>query len=284
MNRSAILLLACAALSACGDKGGSTPEGQVAATVNGKEITASEVRLELGQAGADPQMAAQQQPAALRAIINRRLLADAAVEKGLDKTPEGAMILQKARDLALIQMMQGTIARGAPKVGPGQATDYVRDNPQLFAQRRIMVLDQIQVPQINGAIVKQMAPIETMEGIVQLLETNKVPFRRGEGAVDPLQVEPELLKKVQALGENKVFVSPTGNGVQVARITGYRDAPITGEEAQRAAVAVLTQRQTGGAVRSQFDSIIKDGQKNVKINPAYQAKDAKGAAPAAAAK
>ena len=286
MNRSAILLLACVALSACNDKGGAAPEGQVAATVDGKEITASEVRMELGQANGDPQLAAQQQPAALRAVVNRKLLADAAVAKGLDKTPEGAMLLQKARELALIQMMQGAIARSVPKVSTGQATDYVRDNPQLFGQRRIMLLDQIQVPQITAAIVKQMEPIESMDGIAQLLESNKVPFRRGEGAVDPLQTEPEVLKKINALGEGKVFVTPGGgNGVQVSRITGYRDAPLTGAEAQNAALAVLSQRQMAGQVRTQFDTIIKDGQKNVKINPAFQPKDAKAAgAPKAAAK
>ncbi|KQT34685.1 hypothetical protein ASG29_00510 [Sphingomonas sp. Leaf412] len=287
MNRSATLLLACVALAACGKGGDAAPEGQVAATVDGKEITASEVRMELGQAGADPQLAAQQQPAALRAVVNRKLLADAAVDKGLDKTPEGAMMLQKARELALIQMLQGSIARGVPKVGPGQATDYVRDNPQLFAQRRVILLDQIQAPQVPPAILKQMAPIETMEGIVALLEANKIPFRRGNGAIDPLQIDPKALKSITDLGEGKVFVTPGPQGIQIGRITGYKDAPLTGEEAQRAALAVLGQQQTVGQVRSQFDTIIKDGQKDVKINAAYEPKGGKPTktpAPADAAK
>lgn len=287
MTRSAILLLACTALVACNSQGGGAPEGQVAATVDGKEITASEVRMELGQIAADPQLAATQQPAALRAVVNRKLLADAAEEKGLDKTPEGAMMLQKARELALIQMLQGSIARAVPKVSPGQATDYVRDHPELFGQRRVALLEQVQVQQITPAVVKQMEPIETMDGIVALLESNKIPFRRGNGALDPLQVEPEIYKKVVALGENKVFITPAGSGVQISRITGYKDAPLTGEDAQRAAQAVLSQRQTVGQVRSQFDSIIKEGQKDVKINAAFQPKaptktPAPKAAPAAA--
>lgn len=278
MNRCTVLLLACTALVACNKDGGGAPEGQVAATVDGKEITASEVRMELGEAGTDPQDAAAQQPAALRAVINRKLLAEAAEEKGLDKTPQGAMMLQKARELALIQMLQGTIVGAAPKVGPGQATDYVRDHPELFAQRRVALLEQIQAPQISAAVVKQMEPIETMDGIVALLEANKVPFRRGNGALDPLQVEPDVYKKVVALGENKVFITPAQGGVQISRITGYKDAPLTGEEAQRAAQAVLSQRQTVGQVRSQFDAIIKEGQKDVKINAAFQPKNAGKAA------
>jgi EpsD family peptidyl-prolyl cis-trans isomerase len=283
MNRIAVLLISCAALAACNKDGGAKPEGQVAATVDGKEVTTSEVRLELGSLAGDPQAVAQQQPAALRAVVNRKLLADAAEEKGLDKSPEGAMVLQKARELALIQLLQNSIVKSVPKVTADQASEYVRNNPNLFAQRRVILLDQLQVPQIPPAVIQQMRPLKTIEDVAKLLDDNKIPYRRGNGAIDPLAIDPQVLKQILANGENEVFVAPAQQGVQVARITGYRDAPLAGNEAQQAATAVLSQRQTVGQVRQQFEGIIKNGQKDVKINDAYKPKDAPAAAGAAKA-
>lgn len=284
MNRIAVLLLSCVALAACNKENAAKPEGQVAATVDGKEITSSEVRMELGALAGDPQAAAQQQPNALRAVINRKLLADAAADKGLDKSPEGAMLLEKAHDLALIQLLQNSITKSVPKVTPQQASDYVRDNPTLFGQRRVILLDQLQIPQITPAVLQQMRPLKTIEQVIKLSQDNKVAFQRGNGAIDPLTLDPKALQQITATGETEVFVSPAqGGGAQVARISGYRDAPLTGDAAQQAAIAVLSQRQTVGQVRSQFESIIQAGQKNVKINDAYKPKADPKAKPAGGA-
>lgn len=272
MNRSVVLLLSCVALAACNKNDSAKPEGQVAATVDGKEVTTSEVRMELGGLAGDPQAAAAQQPAALRAVINRKLLADAALEKGLDKSPEGAMMLQKARELALIQLLQNSVVKSVPKVSADQASEYVRNNPNLFEQRRLILLDQLQVPEVSPQVVEKMRPLKTIEEVAKLLDDNKVQYRRGNGALDPLAIDPKALKQILATGESEVFVAPGPQGVQVARITGYRDAPLSGAEAQRAAMAVLSQQQIGGQVRQQFEGIINAGQKNVKVNDAYKPK------------
>lgn len=285
MNRTAVLLLSCVALAACNKNDAAKPEGQVAATVDGQEVTSSEVRMELGSLAGDAQAAAQQQPNALRAVVNRKLLANAAVEKGLDKTPEGAMALQKARELALIQLLQNSIVSSVPKVTADQASDFVRSNPDLFAQRRIMLLDQLQTGPIPPAVVEKMRPLKTIDEVANLLQENKVEFRRGNGAIDPLAIDPKVLQQIRATGEQEVFVTPGPQGVQVSRISGYRDAPLTGTEAQQAATAVLGQRQTVGQVRQQFEGIINAGQSKVQINDANKpkAQPKAGATPAAPA-
>lgn len=273
MNRLAPLtLIAPLALVACGDKDQSTtkaPTGQVAATAAGKEITSSEVRLELGAGGSDPAVVASQQPAALRAVINRKLLAAAAVERGLDKTPIAAMVMDKARDLALISVMQQAIEAQVPKVSPEEAANYVRDNPTAFSQRRLVALEQLVVPQVSPALIKQMEPLNTLEEIIALLEKNKVAFRRGQNAIDPLAIEPEAARKIAQLNVGSVFVTPAGNGATVSRIREVASQPLTGDEAIKAATSVLMARRVNGQIRDQFEAIIKNGQSTVKINDAY---------------
>jgi hypothetical protein len=128
------------------------------------------------------------------------------------------------------------------------------------------------VPQVSPAVIEKMRPLKTVEEVAKLLDDNKVQYRRGNGAIDPLTLDPKALKQILATGESEVFVAPGPQGVQVARITGYRDAPLSGAEAERAAMAVLSQQQVTGQVRQQFEGIIDAGQKNVKVNDAYKPK------------
>src|SRR4029079_16187186 len=94
----AAISVACWALCACDSGGkpvtaGSEPTGQVVATVNGQEITLRELNAELGAAPPpiDPKAAKAAEQAALRSIIGRKVLAGAAREQGLDKTPDFAL-------------------------------------------------------------------------------------------------------------------------------------------------------------------------------------------------
>ncbi|MCW6532770.1 MULTISPECIES: peptidyl-prolyl cis-trans isomerase [Sphingomonas] len=279
------ILFACVALTACGKggSGGAAPTGQVAATVDGKEITTSEVRLELGPLASDPQASARAQPAALQSIVNRKILADAAVARGLDKTPTAAITLQKARDLTLIQLLEENVRSTLPKVSPDEAAAYVRDNPQAFAQRQLISVDQLIVGSVKPEIVQQMGPLKTMDEIIALLDKNKVQYRRGAAVIDSLTIPPDAAKQISNLKIDDVFVLPNGNAVMVARIRERQAQPISGDQANQIASQILTTQRTQNMVREQFGKIIKEAQSKVKINEQFQTKTAPGAPAAPAA-
>ena len=87
MNRKISLTFAVAALALSGC--GKEATGQVAAVVNGEEITLQEINAELGSRpipeGVDKKVIQQ---AALQRLVERRLLAQAARDDELDKTPD----------------------------------------------------------------------------------------------------------------------------------------------------------------------------------------------------
>lgn len=268
------LLIASAALAGChrGDRGGAAPTGQVAATVAGQEITTSDLRFEMGSVADDPRAQAAAQPAALQAVVNRKILARAATERGLDKTPAAAMQLQRARELGLIALLQQSVVARVPKPSVDEANIYVHDNPQAFAERKLISVDQLLVPQITAALVRQMEPMTTLEQVTQLLDTNKVPYRTGAGVIDTTAIPPEPAKRLAAMNNGFVFLTPAGNGgLQVSRITGSRAAPLTGTVATQTAQGVLYNQRVGQQVRAQFEGIIRSGQSNVQINPAFKA-------------
>lgn len=200
-----------------GASSSAAPTGQVVANVGGKEVTASELQMELS-AQPDAALAKQQQPAALQAIINRKLLAQAAIDQGLDKSPLAAMMMAKARDLALVSLLQQSIESKAPKVTPEEAGNFVRDNPTSFSQRRLIAVDQLLIPQASPALVKQLEPLNTMESITALLDAQKIAYRKGNNAMDPLMMDPSAAKQIAQMNVGDVFVTPAEGGAVVSRI------------------------------------------------------------------
>lgn len=273
MKVSASIIGLAVVLAACGKGESSAPTGQVAATAAGHEITTSQLRTEIGTQ-VSGRNALSQQPAALQAIINRKLLAEASIERGLDKSPLAAVVLDKARDLALIALLEQDIRSKAPKVSQSEANTYVQDNPLAFSQRSIHEVDQLMIPAISPALVRRMEPLTTLEQITALLEQNKVPFRTGTGSIDPLTLEPAVAGQIANLDIGSVFVTSQGGSAQVSRIRSRTPAPITGNEASSIALRVLSERRIRGLLNDQFQAIAEAGKSTVKINPAFAPKAA----------
>ncbi|MGJ3628666.1 hypothetical protein AB5I41_20330 [Sphingomonas sp. MMS24-JH45] len=252
--------------------GTRAPEGQVAATVDGKEVTMSEVRAELGPLAGDPQAAARQ-PDALRTVVNRKLLADAAVARGLDKTPEGAMLLQKAHELALIQLLQDAVVRGVPKVGASRRRITSATVPNCWRSTASSSSTSSRCPtQLLGLVGGGCARSSRSTRSRRCSRARRSPSARGNDGLDPLTLQPEMLRDILANGQNGVFITPR----RARRRAGaahrrFRDAPLTGEE-RNAPRSRCCQRsaKTGDQLRRQFEGIIADGQKDVKINAAFQ--------------
>lgn len=281
--RYSLMLSAALVLASCGQgKDGKAPSGQVVATVDGQEITASQLRLEMGDAPSDPAAAAAAQQGALQSIVNRKLLVAAAKDRKLDDSPLAAMVKDRAGEMALVQLLQMNLAGTVPKVSDSEVAEFVSSHPATFSQRKLISVDLLIVPQIQAALVKQMEPLDTLEQIKALLDANKVRYLPSAQVVDTLNVNPDAAARIATMNTNDVFVSPAGSGVAVSRITGSETVPLTGAEALGAARIMLAQQRSAAQVNISLEQLVKNGQSKVKINPQYQAKPAAPAAGAAA--
>lgn len=273
MKRGISLLMLGLALASCGKgENKEAPKGQVVATVDGKEITASELRMELQNAPSDPNLAAAAQNAALQGLITRKLLVAEAKKRELDKSPLAAMFRARAEELALVQLLQMNIASGVPKVSDDEVKDFVSSHPATFSQRRLISVDQLLVPKIDLKVVKQMEPLKTMPEVETLLNNNKVQFVRSAAVLDTLNLNPDVATKVAAMSVDEILALPNGSGVQVARITSTRMEPLSGEESERIARLLLMQQRGATQVRQALEEIVRAGQSKVNVNADYQAK------------
>lgn len=280
-------LLACIAVSGCGMIGGGSkaPEGQVVATVNGEEITVTELNRELGGASsANPEERKAAEQAALQSIITRKLVAQAAEEQELDKTPAFAQQELQAKEAMLIGAMQRKIASTVVNPTRADAERFVSEHPQMFADRRVMVVDQIVVGKFDQALMKEFEPLTTLEQIEAVLVRENLDFQRTTTVLDTLNAPEGLTSTLMKLPPGEVFIFPRGNAVFVNQIRDSRVMPFVGDRAINYAMAGLKSQRSQEAVAKQVEAMRKGAEDKITYNEKYKpTKPKPGAAPAAKA-
>ncbi len=285
------VVLAATTLSACkvpfvGGGAPKAPTGQVAATVGGQEITVRDLRSEMNGAQiSDPKAMKQAEEATLRNIVGRTVLAKAAIDQGVDKTPDFAIAKKRLIDGLLVQSLQNKIAGQVPAVTREEADRFVAAHPDIFSQRKIFAIDFIQMPRpTDPAVIKALQPLKTLEQVDSQLTAEKIPHQRSTGNLDAVGADPRMIDAITKLPSGEIFVIPRGNMLLVNQIRDTKIQPFTGSEASDYAQKLLTKQRSQEAVNRQFNAIITKAAPTVKFNKDYAQPPAKPAAtPAPAA-
>ena len=293
MNRRAGIVLAaavCGVLGAC-NKEAKTPTGQVVATVGRQEITIRDVRAELGNYNApDAKTLKLAETAGLRNIVGRTIVADEARKEGLDKTPDFALAKDRAIDTLLVQALQQKITSQVPQATKDEGQRFVDAHPDMFAQRKIYILDQLQMRRPSDpAIVNALEPLKTFDQIQALLTQDKVPFQRTTAGLDALTADPRLIEAIQKLPPGELFVLPAGQLITVNQIKDTRIEPVPTDKAVPLAQQLVTRQRTQEAVQRRFQQLFVQNLKQVKFSKEFASAGsmnptapAQAAAPAAA--
>jgi peptidyl-prolyl cis-trans isomerase C len=279
-----ILATACLGLSSCGLAHKifkpKAPTGQVVATVDGKEITMLEMRAEMSRLGiTDPNAQKSAQRAVVTELVNRRVIANAARKQGIDKTPDFAVQKQQVEDNLLITALEKKLVDAIPAPSADEAQRYIAANPNLFADRKVFVVDQLNMAKPGPDTLKALGPLHSLDDVERVLTEQKVAFQKGTTKVDALTLDPHLLSSILALPEHEVFIIPNGNAVIANQIKSFTVEPLTGDAATAFATKALTAQRRSEAVAKQFRSIVQGASKDVAYNKAFAPAPA-GAAPA----
>lgn len=246
---ASLIILAC--LSGCDREA----TGQVAAVVNDEEITQQEINSELAALQipdtADKEIVQQQ---ALNRIVERRLLAQAAKEDGLDSSQEYLIRERQLQDSLLVQLLGEKLKRTTNPPEQAELDQYIADNPTTFADRKVYKVDRIQFP--APADMSVLSPLEndhSMTEVANRLNGMGIEFRRDEGQIDSAAIGPERLDQLLALPPGEPFVIPEKGIVTIGVITGERIVPLEGEDARTLALRVVQSQKVQDAVRQRLE-------------------------------
>lgn len=244
-------LLACVmSVTACNKEA----TGQVAAVVNGDEVTLREINAELGSVqvpeGADKKAVQQTM---LQRVIERRLLAQAAREDGLDKDPEFLLRRRQLEEALLVQML-GRKADRTTQVPSEPAIDkFMNERPTMFSGRTIYAVDRIQFPMpADLSTLKQFEPDHTLEAVAARLDRLGIKYAHQPAQFDSASIPPQILERIRSLPAGEPFVIPEGGNVTVAVVTGSKPAPIAGREARPLAVQAMRNQAVMEAVQQRL--------------------------------
>ena len=226
--------------------------GQVAAVVNGEEITLQEINAEFAGANVpegEQKKAAQQ--AALDRIVERRLLAQAARDDGIDKEPEFVVRERQLEDSLLMELLAQKAAKSI-KIPDAAAIDqFVASHPDVFSRRTIYTLERFTFPMPSDpSTLKGLENDHTMDAVAARLDSLGIKFNRSAGQMDSAVVPPEMLNRIRSLPAGEPFLVPEKGKATVAVITGSKPAALSGEDARPIAVALMKREQLAKTIQS----------------------------------
>lgn len=271
-------------LAACGDK---APTGQVAAKVGKEEITVQEIQAELnGFNPSDPKVRKLAEQQALQNIIQRKLLAKAAEDAKVDRSPEYAVQKTRMEEALLVQAWQNSLVQAVPEPSPEQVRQFIAQNPGLYANRRIFAVDQVRMPAFKDQkIFDELKPLNTIEGMVGVLQAHGIQYQTAKGTLDTLALDPKLVAEIDKLPAGEVFVVPVGDMLVANKVIDTKLSPVPNDVASKHAAQVIKARQAQESVKRMFGAAANQSDVKVLYNKAYQppAAPAKAAAAATAA-
>jgi EpsD family peptidyl-prolyl cis-trans isomerase len=224
------LLAGSALLSACGGRNASV-ESQIAAKVNKGEISVHQVQAIIQRQPA--QIAGDQTERAaarvLDVLIDQEVAAQAARELGLERDPRMVQSVEAARRELLAHAYQEQIAAKIVSPSSDEVDRYYDDNPALFAQRRLYVLQEATVEATAGQVGKLqelMARTRSVDDVGQILGAAGLRYnaRLLANAAEDLPLT--LLAAVSKLEIGQSWVRPEGEGARIYTVVYAQAAPM----------------------------------------------------------
>lgn len=249
LSQGAVVVSGCMLLVAClgKDKPAKLDQSQVAAEVNGTEISIHQVQTVLQM---QPQLANQLGEAApgrvLDSLVEQELAAQAARAAGLDNAPKVIQAMELAKREVLARAYQDMLADKVAIPDSKSIDAYYEAHPELFAHRRQYTVQEMQVKGSPEQVAELVAKVEQLNGtpavnaaVAQsgLPHTARVVVHWAEAL--PMDILPKLakLENGQSLG-----VAAPG-GVLLMTVLASQEVPVTRATAEKPIKTALMSAQ-----------------------------------------
>lgn len=242
-SSAGLAIIAVALLSSCSDGAVNETAGQVAARVNGKEITLLQVNnaLERDQATESESMDARTWRVA-QDVVQRELLVQKAIDNQMHRRPEVMQAIEAAREGILARSYLEQLFASVRPPTDEQVKRYYAEHPELFAQRRIyhyaeLLLDKaLPLEQLT----ERLSKAKSLDDVAAWADLQQVDHATRKSLKAAEDIEPEILKVLHGLSPGQLGFFGSGNGTYVVHLFTRVERPITLEQAAPAIQEKLT--------------------------------------------
>lgn len=244
---SPLLLAGLLFAAACSDN--RTPRGQVVATVDGDDLTRSQLDLERSQ---DVGSAAASGPVSDRALlgrlIDRKLWADAARSRKLDRTAGYFLQRERATDVILANDLAQSILRDVGVPSADDLTHYIAAHPWAFDQRQWLEIGEVFFASNNPAIIEKVTAAKSLDESVAVLTAAHIPISRNVRRLDSATFSKEDAAHYQQVKLGVLNLDRRGVGWNVSELLDRDDHPTPQADQTRLAQQLYRAELSGAAL------------------------------------
>lgn len=228
--------LLAATLAGCGKAQEEAKSGtQVAAKVDGSEITVSQINFALSQM---PQIHAGQsteaQRQALEALVDQQLFMQKAVAEKLDRNPRVLEAIQSAKRQILAQAYVEKRFQAITPPTAAEIQSFYDAHPELFKDRRIYRFQGLTVtltPQDAKRVEAHARSAGSLDELAGWLQGQNIRFARASSVKSAEQFPFDILPQVAKLQDGQTGVFPVRGSLFVMHLAGSQLQPLDEKQA-----------------------------------------------------
>lgn len=248
----ALLLVAAAGLSACGNK--EKKAGQALVRVNGEEITVLQINDELRRAGvkADQQNTATKQ--LLESLIDRQLILAEAMRNKIDRTPEVMQAIERAKAQIIAQAYLKSIVSKIDKPSTAEINDYFQKHPEYFTQRKQYDIQQLVIAtkDTSNELKTAIDSAKSLNEVAAWLDGHNVRYARGQLSRSTTDLPEQAIAKLKEMQKGELFIFNEGENSMINAITAIKDSPVTVKNAAPQIEQYLINKKTKEAADAEI--------------------------------
>jgi len=241
-----LLLCAVFCLTACGRGGGPGEEKatQVAARVNGAEITVHQVNQTMQRLGTVPEAQLKQATKqVLDRLVDQQLLVEQAKDKKLDRDPRVVAAIESAKRQVLAQAYVELVTGGAQKATGDQVREFYTQHPELFQERRIYRFLQMAIALPADKQQAVRAKVEELDKaggdkqkifpqLAEWLRGQNLQFQVNQATQSAEQLPLEALPTYQQMKVGDLLFAPSPKGALVSQLVATQSQPVNQAQAE----------------------------------------------------
>src|SRR5439155_9888161 len=214
---------------------GQKAASQVAAKVNGGEITLHQINSVIAGSKQIPSEQSKQAAAqTLDRIIDQELLFQKALKDKLDRDPQVMQSIEDAKRQILARAYIERAAAGSSTQSWEEIRKFYQDNPALFERRRIYHVHELAVvaPREKlDALKAATAGAKSLQDVAGWLKSQKLVFQDAMSNRPAEQIPLEILPQVSEMREGQIAVIPTSRGASVVQLLQAQEASLSEQQA-----------------------------------------------------
>jgi len=248
-HASLIALTILAAFASGCEKPATAVKSEMVATVDGDKIGEAELNQAVSGLGElNEAQTAEARTRLLQALVDQRLVEQAAKKAGLDKEPAVEIAMAQASRQALVDAYAERSFKGVAEPTDSEIADYYNQHPELFSQRRIYRIQELELvldPSRTAEVEAKLKGSHSLGDFVNWVKEQGIEGKSAVAVKPAEQIPAPLLNRLSQMKDGQVTILPGRSGhVVVQQLQESQLQPVSLEQAKNAIErALMTQKR-----------------------------------------